>query len=201
MAAPFTIGRHGRDSAEKWLEDADALRQAYPANADFSVRILGGADGARRVLGTLPDNWHVTPFGGEPPADFLARLDAFVYFPHTGLREAFGRGVVEAICAARPCVLPEQLRAAFGDLAFFCAPENVAAVVRRLAEDDTTRLRFVGQARRMVEARFGSRALFMRLAQLEALVDAPGFVPSPAGGTLPTELVAFKHWVEAAQLI
>ena len=200
MTPPFAIGRHGRDSAEKWLEDADALRRAYPPDADFEVHILGGADGARRVLGELPGNWRVTPFGGAPPEAFLARLDAFVYFPHSGLREAFGRGVVEAVCAGRPCILPQQLRPAFGDLAFFCEPAAVADVVRRLAADDAARLRFAAHARRVVEDRFASRALFLRLAQLEVLAEAPDFVPPQAGGLLPAELASFKEWIESGHL-
>jgi glycosyltransferase involved in cell wall biosynthesis len=195
MSPPFTIGRHGRDSAEKWLEDADALRRAYPASGDFRIEILGGADGARQLLGRLPGNWRVTAFGGESPEAYLGRLDAFVYFPHTGLREAFGRGIVEAVGAGVPCILPEQLRPAFDDLAFFCTPAEVAGVVRRLAEDDAMRQRFAEQARLIVERRYGSNGLFLRLAQLEALADTPDFAPLGPCGGLPPELAAYRERV------
>jgi glycosyltransferase involved in cell wall biosynthesis len=193
---PIVIGRHGRDSAEKWLEDAAALRHAYPPDAGFEVHILGGAEHARRVLGTVPDNWRVTPFGGEPPADFLARLDAFVYFPHTGLREAFGRGVVEAACAGLPCVLPRQLEPAFGDLAFFCEPQGVIGTLHRLFAREAERTRFVEHARRRAQNRFSSQSLFSRLEYLEILEDDPRFAPAAPSDALHSDLANFKRWVE-----
>ncbi|MFM9691815.1 hypothetical protein, partial [Streptomyces galilaeus] len=75
-----------------------------------------------------------------PPHDYLENLDVFVYFPNVNLVEAFGRTIIEAMIAARPCVLPPRFAAVFGDLALYCEPANVATVVRRLAQDDPGRV-------------------------------------------------------------
>ncbi|UYV37184.1 glycosyltransferase [Rhodobacteraceae bacterium D3-12] len=39
LIAPFTIGRHGRDGAEKWLEDPALLSQAFPDHIDFRIKV------------------------------------------------------------------------------------------------------------------------------------------------------------------
>ena len=110
LRPPYRIGRHGRDSAEKWLQQPEQLTQAYPTSTDYSVRILGGDDGALAVLGERPRNWCVHPFGSLPTPRYLADLDVFVYCPHTELREAFGRAIVEAMVAGVPCVLRKLAR-------------------------------------------------------------------------------------------
>src|SRR5690606_14290896 len=105
---PYCIGRHGRDGPEKWLSDVERLRQAYPATAEFRVRILGGAKKAQEIMGRLPDNWEVIDFGAIEPRAYLRDLDVFVYFPDDKLAEGFGRTVVEAMIAGVPVVLPPR---------------------------------------------------------------------------------------------
>ncbi len=63
------------------------------------MRVLGGADAVADVLGEVPPAWEVFPFGSVDPAEFLAGLDAFVYYHHRDLDEAFGRTVLEALAA------------------------------------------------------------------------------------------------------
>ncbi len=197
LGTPRVIGRHARDAPEKWPEDPEQLRAAYPELPGVEVHILGGAATAEeRLGGRLPDNWRVLPFGGEPVAQFLARLDAFVYFPHPQLREAFGRTVVEAVAAGVPCILSPQLQAAFGDWGFFCAPEQVPAVLERLATDDERRLRFLHAVRAAAQQRLSSPALLLRLRALEQMANNRNYQPADLSQALPPELKAYQKWVE-----
>lgn len=200
LRPPYRIGRHGRDAAEKWLQHPAQLRQAYPSGGDFRVHILGGADGAADVLGTVPDHWSVLPFGAMAVPQYLDGIDVFVYFPHTELKEAFGRTIVEAIMAGVPCVLSAQLRDAFGDLAFFCEPRQVADVVRRLAEDDAQRLEFLQYARDAAAAAFSSNALFTRLERLDAAAALGKFPYAETRAAATPEIRRYRAWVETGRV-
>lgn len=197
LRAPLRIGRHGRDAAEKWLQDPQRLAQAYPADADLRVHILGGADGALAVLGALPPNWSVLPFGAVPVPQYLDELDVLVYYPHSELKEAFGRTVVEAIMAGVPCVLPPQLAEAFGGLAFICEAEQVADALRRLAGHDELRLQFLQHARDVAAASFSSGVLFTRLERLDAAAALGSFPTARVSAALPPVLQRYKQWVES----
>ncbi len=201
LEAPYRIGRHGRDSAEKWLQDPSLLAQAYPAERDFTVLMLGGADGALKILKRRPRNWTVLPFGAMPVPDYLGELDAFVYFPHTDLHEAFGRTIVEAMMAGVPCILPRQLGEAFDELAFFCEPTQVASVVRRLAEHDALRLRFLEHAHDVAAQSFASGVLFTRLERLDAAALLGVFPVAEKSASLDSELLRYKGWVEGGTAV
>jgi hypothetical protein len=54
-------------------------QSVYPVDGSAVVKVLGGADPVREVLGYLPDSWQVMPFGAMDPREFLAQLDFFVY--------------------------------------------------------------------------------------------------------------------------
>lgn len=165
MVAPFRIGRHGRDGAEKWLEDPDQLRRAFPDAPDFRIMILGGADKAEKILRVLPRNWKVFDFGSVKPFDYLGELDAFVYFPNTGLSEGFGRTIVEAMLAGVPVLLPPRFAETFGDLPIYCRPEDVEGVVRRLACDDIGRRQYLEEVQNIAIERYSSAALRRRMAE------------------------------------
>jgi hypothetical protein len=164
MSAPFRIGRHGRDGAEKWLEDPDLLRRAFPCTQDFRVKILGGAKQARKILRNLPKNWEVFDFGSIEPFDYLRELDVFVYFPNTGLSEGFGRTIVEAMLAGVPVLLPPRFAETFDDLPLYCRPEHVEHVVRRLAHDDAGRRRYLEEVQNIAVERYSSAAIQRRVA-------------------------------------
>ena len=57
------IGRHSRPSPQKWPSDPKTIQAVYPVDGSAIVKILGGADPVRDVLGYLPDSWRVIPFG------------------------------------------------------------------------------------------------------------------------------------------
>ncbi len=164
MLAPYRIGRHGRDGAEKWFEDATILRQIFPANRDFRIEILGGAKNGIAILGGRPGNWTVHPFGSLEPHDYLRTLDAFVYFPSTGLVEAFGRTIVEAMLAGVPAILPQSFVETFGDLPIYCKPTEVERIVRRLAASDSSRrTRYLSEVQEIAVRRFSSALITSRL--------------------------------------
>ncbi len=129
------IGRHGRDSPDKWPKDRQALCQAYCANASIEVRILGGARNAKRVLGRIPSNWVVLPFDSMDVQDFLSGLDFFVHYPHEHWIEAFGRTAMEAMTAGVVAILPPHFVEIFADAAVYAEPTDVLSAIRRLWSD------------------------------------------------------------------
>lgn len=163
MSVPYVVGRHARDGAEKWREKRHELLQAYPPSSDFEVRILGGAAQALNVLGDIPSNWTVYEFGEVGPGEFLAGLDAFVYFPDSGLVEGFGRTIVEAMIAGVPVVVPPTLEESFGDAVLACEPRDVEVVVRRLAQDGEARCRYLEEVQRLALGLYGSDVISQRL--------------------------------------
>lgn len=170
MSLPFRIGRHGRDGAEKWFEEAQVLRSIYPDDPDFIVSILGGAKQAENLMNTLPSNWVVHKFGSVEPDQYLSELDAFVYFPNSSLVEAFGRTIVEAMLACVPVILPRRFEATFGDLPLYCEPLEVADLVRKLAQDDVARIAYLTEVQQIAVKRYASQVIARRLAH----VDLPG---------------------------
>ncbi|MGC0250364.1 glycosyltransferase [Pseudactinotalea sp. Z1748] len=187
------IGRHSRPSPQKWPEDARTLRQVYPVDGVWDVRVLGGADAVERLLGSTPKTWTVLPFGAVPPQDFLANLDFFVYYHDSRWVEAFGRTILEAIASGLPAIVPPHFQDLFGPAALYSEPPGVRALVDGLRADRDRYEEHVRQAREHVRATFGHEAHRARLA---ALIGPPSTEPSaqpspiekrspsPAGPTL-----------------
>lgn len=129
------VGKHGRDSEDKWPADAETLRRAYCAGTSCQVRILGGAAWAQRVLTKLPGNWAVLPFDSIDRAEFLAMLDFYVHYHHEHYIEAFGRAPLEAIAAGVPTILPATFAEIFGEAAIYAEPVEVLGVIKALWAD------------------------------------------------------------------
>lgn len=159
----ITIGRHGRDSIWKWPATGERIRTVYPEDPRFRVEILGGADVAVELLGGLPQNWHVHEFDSIEPVDYLRRLDAFVYFPHPDMVEAFGRTILEALAAGVPVVTDRRFASVFGDVVICCEPDDAAGAVVDLCADDAYYDEIRRRGRRFVEERFGLAAHLERL--------------------------------------
>ena len=83
------VGRHSRDSTDKWPSDPVALRQAYCAGTSLEVRILGGAERARAVLGRIPRNWTVQPFDSCRHQNLSVRPRLFRSLPPRELDRGF----------------------------------------------------------------------------------------------------------------
>lgn len=164
MRLPFRIGRHGRDGREKWHEDPIKLLQIFPEKPDFQISILGGAKSADKILNGRPSNWLVHEFGEIEPHEFLANLDAFVYFPNTGLSEAFGRTIVEAMLASVPVILPQSFVHTFDDLPLYCSPSEVEGIVRRLADSDPVlRAQYLSEVQEIAINRYSSSVIADRM--------------------------------------
>ncbi|WP_457942096.1 glycosyltransferase [Vreelandella alkaliphila] len=195
MSPPFSIGRHGRDGSEKWVEDLDKLKQVYPSDeSNFLIKILGGASNAEKILGKIPSNWDVKPFGAISPIEYLNELDVFIYFPNTKLSEAFGRTIVEAMFAGVPCVLPPKFQDVFGELAIYCEPCDVSNIVFRLSENDSARIQYLTEVKEIALRLYSSSAITKRLN-----IDVISEVCVKSNNDISKPLLSFKRWVEHGQ--
>jgi hypothetical protein len=129
------VGRHSRDSTDKWPSDPIALRQAYCADTRLQVRILGGARMAEAVLGRIPRNWIAQPFDSMSVQGFLSGLDFFVHYPHESWIEAFARAPVEAMAVGVPVILPPSMLELYGEGAVYAEPGDVHALIQSLWSD------------------------------------------------------------------
>jgi UDP:flavonoid glycosyltransferase YjiC (YdhE family) len=177
------IGRHSRESPQKWPTDPTTIEAVYPVDGSAIVKILGGADPVRNVLGYLPASWQVIPFGGIDPRKFLAQLDFFAYYHHPAWVEAFGRNILEAIASGLPAILPPHFRPVFGDAAIYAEPVEVSSVLRQLYGDRSAYEDIVARSEALVRTRFGYEAHQRRLSEL---IGAPETVGQPERtGSLP----------------
>lgn len=172
------IGRHSRNSPDKWPADRETLLAAYPADEGFRVEVLGGARPAEDVLGgRLPDTWRVHRFGTLPPERFLAGVDVFVYFHHPDWVEAFGRTILEALASGAPVLVGEHFRPLFGDACRYVRPDEVRDAVRALAADRPAYVAQAERGRAFVEANYGLGVHVRRVVTLlgdEPTADAGG---------------------------
>lgn len=164
------IGRHSRPQPSKWPDTRRDLLAAYPDDDSVVVRVLGGAEPARRLLGEVPERWLVEEFGARSPRDFLADVDFFVYFHRSDLIEAYGRTIMEAMASGAVVVLPEHFRANFGDAALYAAPSDVARIVSDLTGD---RERYLEQSRRGVDFVTAVHGYGVHVERVGEIVGAP----------------------------
>lgn len=166
------IGRHSRDHVAKWPESASQLSASYPTSGKYEVRILGGAETPRKLLGKFPSNWVVHPFGALDPAEFLADLPFWVYQHHSELVESFGMAAAEAMAAGCVVILPPYMRVNFGDGAVYAEPKDVVRTIEHFIaspdEYDAQRQRAVTVAR----TRFGPEAFHSRISALIVGADS-----------------------------
>ncbi len=178
------IGRHSRPDPLKWPDDPDELRAIYPTDGSVAVRVLGGADAVADRLGEIPPAWEVLPFGSVEPAEFLAGLDAFVYFHHRDLTEAFGRTILEALAAGVPVVVPHHFETTFGDACLYAEPHDAIGVARAHVTDPDAVTAHSARVNRHLDQRFSHDAYRNRLA---ALIGPPTAQP-PAEHPEPPRL-------------
>lgn len=157
------IGRHSRDQYVKWPSDPDEILQIYPDSDPYEVHVLGGANIPKSILGSLPKNWRVYEFGEMHPADFLSRLDFFVYYIHPECVEAFGRVIIEAMAAGVPVIIPPDYKGLFKDAAIYATPEEVKSKLRIIIENDEIKKNQVLKAYTYLEDFFSYNAHIRRL--------------------------------------
>ena len=184
-----TIGRHSRDDIKKWPERRADLLAAYPDGGPRQVRVLGGAAAVAKLLGRAPRHWQVMPFGSVPAQEFLAGLDVFVYFHHSGMLEAFGRSVLEALAAGLPVVTHRYLGRVFGDACVYAEPRDTPRVLDELlATRGAVNQRGLDLVRERYDWEEHRRRLDEHLGALPAIARRPPrrrrvlFVSSNGGG-------------------
>lgn len=176
---PFVIGRHSRDSSEKWPDTAETIRQAYPDAEGINVKILGGAKVPARILGSMPPNWNVLEFDPFGPEAFLQSIDVYVYFHHPDWVEAFGRAPCEAMLAGVPAILPRSFEPLFKSAALYCEPHEVLSLVSKLQDDPEFYARRAEAGRAELISRFGADR------HIERLVDAGVLRPKSSNRISP----------------
>jgi len=165
------IGRHSRESPQKWPRSLDVLREVYPTDDSAIVRVLGGAKPAERLLGQIPASWQVLPFGTMDSGEFLSSLDFFVYYHDPYWVEAFGRTILEALATGRPAILPPHFSSLFGEAAVYAEPPEVRETMHRLYSD---REAYDAQVRRGLAY---TRSWFghgVHVARIDRLIGTPG---------------------------
>lgn len=136
----FQIGRHSRPHPLKWPDTEEMALAAYPKLPWLSVSMLGGdATQLGRRYGQVPDHWSLIDFGALPVRDYLATLDAWVYFHDPKWVEAFGRAILEAAASGLPIIVPKAFERVFGPACIYADAEDVADVLQELKNDDTAR--------------------------------------------------------------
>lgn len=163
---PLVLGRHSRDTREKFPQNPETLRRAYPEDRGIEIRVLGGTATPESVLGALPSNWRSFPFDSIAPRAFLQDLDFYVYFTMEGLAEAFGRSILEALAVGVPVIAGHQFKPLFGDAVIYAEPDDVRDVIREYASDPDRYLEQVRRGWDLVEAKFSYQAHIRRLAEL-----------------------------------
>jgi hypothetical protein len=168
LGAKLRVGRHSRPHPPKWPDTLDKALAAYPSSADLSVSMLG-ADPAnlRRRYGSLPAHWTTLPFGSVAVADYLATLDAWVYFHGSDWVEAFGRAILEAAASGLPVIVPPVFRKLFGPACIYCEPEDVLGVLENLRRDDVARGGQAARARNHIAKQYGIENYVTRLEALD----------------------------------
>jgi glycosyltransferase involved in cell wall biosynthesis len=160
------IGRHSRDHVAKWPEDPNTMLASYPDSRKYEVRILGGAEKARAILGELPNNWTVHSFGTMEPADFLRDIPFWVYQHHTSLTESFGMAAAEAVAAGCVVILPPYMEASFGEGAVYAEPSAVLGVIESFIADPDAYYAQRARAISFATERFSAQAFLTRVASL-----------------------------------
>lgn len=182
LKRPIRLGRHSRDAPGKWPSDKAELLSAYPSDPGFEVSIMGGARTPTGILGALPNNWNVLPFGAMSPKDFLREVDIYPYFHHPLLKEAFGRAVLEAVATGAIAILPHYFEPIFFDAAIYAEPREVADIAGRLAESPSYLKERRDKAKNLLEERFSYQS---HIERIRSLIGPPRGTVIPAAPSVP----------------
>lgn len=166
LSSHITIGRHSRDHSDKWPGDAQTIRNAYPADKNIKINVLGGAKTPQKLLGILPHNWTVYGYNEISIDEFLSKIDVYVYFHHEDWVEAFGRAVAEAVFRGIPTILPPTFEPLFKDACLYCQSENVPQLIQKLRSNPNWREQVGLNGRKSMIARFGPEQHRVRLRNL-----------------------------------
>lgn len=144
---PIVVGRLSRPDPAKFPEDFPAFYEGLGLrNPRFRVMAWSDQVGQKWAGHPFDHRWDRLPAMKEDPAEFLRSLDLFVYSLGSGLRESWGRAIVEAMLSGAVPILPDSpehhLRnlIVHGDSGFLCQSPNEFGHYARLLEADRTLL-------------------------------------------------------------
>jgi hypothetical protein len=169
------VGRHSRNDYRKWPGDRETLLALYPADPAVDVRILGGAKPAEAILGEIPSNWTVIPFGGMPPKPFLDELDFYVFYHYPGCRESFSHGILEALANGAVTILSPEYANVYGEACLYREPMEVRSLIERYFGDWTL---YKAQSERGVEFVRRNHSVETHQRRLEAAIGPPSQPPA-----------------------
>jgi O-antigen biosynthesis protein len=179
------IGCYSRDSWTNWPRNRRELLQVCPDSKNVDVRIMGGANTARKLLAAreLPANWLVYDYDEVSVRSFLFQIDFYVYFPHPKMTEAFGRAILQALASGCVVILPNHFADDFDDAALYCCPEEVIGVVQRYYANRKLFLAQSRLAQERVRERLGHQAYVNKIKALSnrAVIDDSSAMASIIG--------------------
>lgn len=184
---PLVIGRHSRPDPLKWPDRREDILAAWPDDAAWRVRVLGGGAYLDGLIGPLPSNWEVLPFGAVEPKAFLRTLQAYVYFHSDRWVEAFGYCVLEALASGLPTVLPESFRPLFGEAALYGSPAQTRDLLQGLAQSEQAQRRQRERGLQFTRERFSLEQFPRRLKTLYGLTPRRRLWPGRRASASRTE--------------
>jgi hypothetical protein len=166
---PPVVGADLCDAGE-WSADLAATLAVPRRCRDADVRLRLPENPLRP--GVLPVNWLVYEPQDLDPRTFAAQLDFYLHFPSDQAAELLSRPALEAAATGCVVLVPERLKAAYGDTAVACRASEVPKVVRRF---QTEPRRYADQSRR-------ARAAIARDHRPEELADRIAELVRPPAG-------------------
>jgi len=160
------IGRHGRDDLLKWPPSRSEIEDSLPKGPGHTVHVMGCPTADLNALGVDTSDWDIVPFDGLPVAQFLDQLDIFIYHFHPNVMESFGRTVAEAMLMETVCILDPRLEPTFGDLAFYCAPQDTQKMIDQLLLDPQKAAQAGARGREAILTNYGIGSISKRFSNL-----------------------------------
>lgn len=169
------VGRHSRMDPLKWPDTKEEVRNAYPDDPSIRIKILGGVP--ENIKPWVGSNWSILPFADDGIAEFLSKLDFYVFFHSRRWVEAFGISIAEAMACGAVTVLDQSYESLFEDGAVYARPEETMDVLNRFIEWPEEFERQSRAGRSLVERKFSLDAYPQRMREL---YDNLELVPPPA---------------------
>jgi FkbM family methyltransferase len=166
-----TVGRHGSAMASDWPTDVTSLRLGLGVDQGWPLRVMGAVEPAASLLGERPAHWWVVP-EDTASADFLADLDFYVHHPADSQVPRVTHGLMEAMAAGLPAVLPPALEPVFGTAATYARPEEVVALIEALWTSQARYLALAMAAREFARQHNDLAAFSRRLDRLAPAVPS-----------------------------
>jgi hypothetical protein len=169
------VGRHSRDIPLKWPDSHAELLAAYPDQKHLSVQSLGGVP--PEIAPWLGSNWSLLPFLDEGVAEFLSRLDFYVYFHSRRWVEAFGIGIAEAMASGLVTILEPSYESLFAEGAVYTDASGTANLIDKFIASPRAFAKQSAAARKLAAAKFSIETYPARMLEL---CDDLEIAPFPA---------------------